>query len=196
MPKLKLDRQRKYLFAALAILVLAGLIYRFMPFLQNLVPSREEIELRERTLIKYQKMVRAGKQLDGQLTSLEGVLSRLESKLLVGETPSLAAVEIQKILHDIAQKNNVEIKSVKVLKAEDPDQKGYLSIPVTFQMIVSVRQFKEMLYSIENSEKILSVIKVETSFHTRRSSDIRCNITVAGYMKQKDLMETGILTKN
>ncbi|HIJ39562.1 MAG TPA: hypothetical protein HPP90_00580 [Deltaproteobacteria bacterium] len=187
MPKLKLDTQRKYLFTALAILVLAGLIYRFMPFLQDLVPSREEIELRERTLIKYQKMVRAGKQLDGQLTSLKGVLSQLESKLLVGKTPSLAAVDIQKILHDIAQKSNIEIKSVKVLKPEDMDKKGYLSIPVTFNMIVSVRQFKEMLYSIENSEKLLSVINVESSFDTRRSSDIRCNVTVAGYMKQKEI---------
>ncbi len=171
----------------MAILLLAGLIYRFMPLLQNLVPSQEEIELRERTLIKYEKMVRAGKQLDGQLASLEDVLSQLESKLLEGRTPSLAAVDIQKILNDIAQKSNVEIKSVKVLKPEDLDKKGYLSIPVTFYMIVSVRQFKDMLYSIENSKKLLSVISVEASFYTRRSSDIRCNITVAGYMRQKEI---------
>ena len=187
MPKLKIDKQRKYLFAALAILLLAGLIYRFIPFLQDLIPSQEEIELRERTLIKYEKMVRAGKQLDRQLGSLEGVLSQLESKLLVGKTPSLAAVDIQKILHDIAQKSNVEIKSVKVLKPEDLDKKGYLSIPVTFYIIVSVRQLKEILYSIENSKKLLSVINVEASFYTRQSSDIRCNITVAGYMKQKEI---------
>ncbi len=132
-------------------------------------------------------MVRAGKQLDGRLTSLEGTLAQLESRLLVGKTPSLAAVDIQKILHDIAQKSNVEIKSVKVLKPEDLDQKGYLSIPVTFHMIVSIRQFKEILYLIENSKKFLSVIKVESSSHTRRSRDIRCNITVAGYMKQKEI---------
>ena len=168
-------------------MVLAGLIYRFLPILQDLLPSREEIELQERTLIKYEKMVRAGKQLDGRLTSLEGTLAQLESRLLVGKTPSLAAVDIQKILHDIAQKSNVEIKSVKVLKPEDLDQKGYLSIPVTFHMIVSVRQFKEILYLIENSKKFLSVIKVESSSHTRRSRDIRCNITVAGYMKQKEI---------
>ncbi len=185
--KLKLDKQRKYLFAALAILVVAGLTYRFLPVFQDLVPSLQEIELQERTLIKYEKMVRAGKELDGRLTSLKSTLSQQESRLLVGKTPSLAAVDIQMILHDIAQKSNVEVKSVKVLKPENLDQKGYLSIPVTFHMIVSVRQFKEILYLIENSKKILSVTKVEIKYHTRKSRDIRCNITVAGYMKQKEI---------
>lgn len=187
MPKLKIDKQKKYLFAALAVLLLAGLIYRFLPLLQNLVPTQEEIALREQTLVKYQKMVRTGKELDGRLASLNGMLSQLESKLLDGKTPPLAAVDIQKILHDIAQKNSVEIKSVRVLKPEEMEEKGYLSIPVTFHMIVSVRQLKDMLFSIENAEKILSVTNMEASFFTRRSSDIRCNITVAGYMKQKEV---------
>lgn len=187
MIKLKLDRQRKYLFAALAVLILAGLIYRFLPVFQDLVPSLEEIELQERTLIKYEKMVRAGEQLDSRLASLKSTLSQLESRLLVGKTPSLAAVDIQKILHDIAQKSNIEIKSVRVLKPDDLDEKGYLSIPVTFHMIVSVRQFKEILYLIENSQKVLSVTKVEIKFHTRKSRNIRCNITVAGYMKQREI---------
>lgn len=182
--KLKIDIQRKYIFIALAILLSLALIYRYFPFLQEIAFPAKEIELKERRLIKYRKMVEAGSNLDKRFSSLNRVLKELESGLLTGKTPPLAAVEIQKIVQEIAEKSNVQIRSVKVLKPVELDQKNYLSVPVEFYVFPTMRQLKELLYQIESSLKRLTVRKLTTRYYANREGRFRCHITIAGFMKR------------
>ncbi|MBW2610531.1 MAG: hypothetical protein JRC68_09335 [Deltaproteobacteria bacterium] len=182
--QLKFDIQRKYLFIVLGILLFLGLIYRFFPFLQEFAFPAQEIALKERRLIKYQKMVAAGSNLDKRLVSLNGALKALEGGLLTGKTAPLAAVEIQQILQEIADKSHVQIRSVKVLKPVELEKKNYLSIPVEFYMIPTIRQLKEVLYRIETSPKYLTVQKVSARYFPDKQRRCRCRITIAGFMKR------------
>ncbi len=182
--KLKIDIQRKYVFFALAILIILALFYRFFPSFQELASPAEEVALKEKRLIKYRKMVTAGSNLDKRFASLNGVLKELETGLLTGKTPPLAAVEIQKIVQEIADKSNVQIRSVKVLKPVELDQKNYLSVPVEFYIFPTMRQLKELLYRIEGSLKCLTVRKLTTRYYANKAGRFRCRITIAGFMKR------------
>jgi len=181
--KFRVDIQRKYIFIVLAILLSLALVYRFSPFIQELASPAQEIALKESRLIKYRKTVAAGRDLDKRLDSLNRSLKQLESGLFSGKTASLAAVEIQKTLHQIAGKSKVQVRTVKVLKPEDLGKEGYLRIPVDFYIMPNTRELKEILYRIETSPKYLTVIKMRIRFHANQERRFRCNITVAGFMK-------------
>ncbi len=182
--KPKFDIQRKHLFITLAILLSFAFIYRFSPFFQGLAFPQQEIALKEGRLIKYRKEVKAGSNLNKRLASSNRVLKELESGLLSGKTPPLAAVEIQKIVQEIADKSQLQIRSVKVLKPVELDQKRYLSIPVEFTVVPTMRQLKELLYRIESSSKCLTLRKLSTRYYANKEGRFRCHMTIAGYMKR------------
>jgi len=186
MRNLKIDIQKKYVFIILSILLFLGVIYRFFPDFQELVSPEQEVLLKDSTLIKYRKIVSAGKGLDKRLASLDSSLKQLETRLLSGKTTSLAAVEIQQIFNGLAGKSNVQVTRVKVLKPEELDQKDYLRIPVEFYILPTIRQLKEVLYRIENSQKFLRVIKINTKFFVDKAMRLRCRITIAGFMKRAE----------
>ncbi len=179
--------KRKYLFITLGCLLLMGVVYRFYPSLEELAFPAKEIALKESRLLKYRKAVEAGVNLDKRLASLNGVLKELESGLLTGRTPSLAAVEIQEIVQKIADQSQLEIRSMRVLKPVELEKKKYLSIPVEFHVIPTIRQFKEVLYRIETSPKYLTIEKVNARYFPDKDRRFRCQITIAGFMKRGDV---------
>jgi Tfp pilus assembly protein PilO len=186
--KPKFDIQRKHLFIALAILLSLAVIYRFFPFFQELACPEQKIALKESTLIKYQKEVAAGSNIDKRLASLNTGLHGLEAGVfLSGKTPPLAAVEIQRIVQEIADKSQLKINSVKVLNPVELDRKEYLSIPVEFDVVPTMRQLKELLYRIESSPKCLTLKKLTTRYYANKEGRFRCHMTIAGYMKRGEM---------
>lgn len=184
MPRLNLDRKRKYILIAAAVLLFLGLAYRFYPSFQSLLSPKAEIELKERRIIKYQKELRADSGVEVTLKNLEGLLKNAEEGLLTGKTQSLAAVQIQEILQKITDKSGVVIRSLNVLKPEELKNNGYLGIPVEFQLLATISQLKEVLYGISVSPKYLTVKKLRIDYtQNTAGGSIRCNITIAGYMK-------------
>jgi len=182
----KRDLQRKHIVIALAILTLFAFAYRFYPFFEEMVSPGKEIELKERRLIKYRKMIESGENIDKQRDSLNNTLRELESRLLAGKTPALAAVEIQKIVEEIAGKSGVQIGLVNVLKPEELEPRYYLRIPLEFHIFPTMRQLKEILYRIETTEKHLNVKKMVVQEHGGKSRQLRCSITVTGLMKRPE----------
>ncbi len=184
MLKFKIDKQRKYILIAAAVLLFFGVIYRLFPFFQGIQEAGSEIVLKERQLVKYRQMVRKGNDLQAKLISLIRTLEKLESGLLTGETPALAAVDVQNTLNEIASRSEVEIKTVRVLKPEKMDEENYQSIPVQFTISSTIGQIKEMLYRIETSPKYLTIKKIRISVrHTRGLRQLQSDLTVAGVMK-------------
>ena len=182
--KFKIDKQRKYILVTVAILLLFGLIYRFFPFFQGIQAAGAEIVLKERQLAQCRQMVQEGNDLQAKLIFLNRTLERVESGLLTGATPALAAVDVQNTLNEIASRSEVEIKTVRVLKPEKMDEENYLCVPVQFTISSTIRQLKEMLYRIETSPKYLTVKKIKINVrHRRDPGQIQSDLTVAGVMK-------------
>lgn len=182
----KVDFRRKHVFIALAILLSLAVVYRFFPFFQEVFSPNEEIELMEKRLAKYQEMIDSGKNINQRLDSLNKTARELESRLLAGKTPSLSAVEVQKIMQETADSSHVQINSVKVLKPEELDKHGYLRVPVEFQIVPTIKQLTEILYRLEASPKYLTVKKIFIRDYSNVGRQLRCRIIVAGLMKRAE----------
>ncbi len=183
--KLKVDKKKKYILIIGAVLLLFGLIFRIFPFIRGLDPGDEKIILQQRQLVKYRQMIEQKEDLENKVVNLNKFLERMESGLLSGKTPSLAAADIQNLLNEIVSKSGVALKTVKVLKAEESENIDYISIPVQFSVDTNIRQLKEILYGIETSRKYLKTREIKVSARRRRRNlrSIRSDITVVGLMK-------------
>ncbi len=171
------------------LLLLAGALYRLWPTLQGLGGTDDDILLKEKQIEKYQRALRARGELEAQVQSLEKSLKQRESQLFTGETPAIAAADIQKVLQEIAQKSHVEIKTVRVLKPDETAKNQYLNIPVQLNIDGTIRNLKEFFYRIMVSPKCLTVRKVGLRVLRRRrgpEDTIRADITVNGYLKKAD----------
>ena len=173
------------------LLLLAGALYRFWPSIQELSQGLsgrdEDILLKQKQIAKYQQVLQARDDLEKRVESLEKTLKKRESELFAGETPAIAAADIQKVLQEIAQKSQVEIKTVRVLKPEEVGNQYYLNIPVQLNINGTIRHLKDFLYGIMVSPKCLTVKKVGLRVLRRRRSSadtIRADITVCGFLKK------------
>ncbi len=94
----------------------------------------------------------------------------------------------------MAEKSQVEIKRVRVLKSEDVGGSLYLSIPVQLNISGSVRHLKEFLYQIMTSSKYLTVQKVGITVRRRRlgrnpskmTESVSADVIVNGFLKRSD----------
>ena len=186
---LKIDKSRKYLLTAGVFLLLAGAIYRLWPSIQGFSGTNEDILLKQKQIAKYQRVLQARGELETQVGSLKKTLKKRESELFTGETPAIAAADIQKVLRKIAQKSKVEIRTVRVLKPDETGKRQYLDIPVQLNIDGTTRHLKEFLYGIMISPKCLTVRKVGLRVLPKRRSlvnTIRADITVHGFLRKTD----------
>ena len=184
---IKINKQKKYILIAGAVILFFGLIYRLAPFFQDVGSTDTEIILKEKRLEKYRQILRQATDLEARLIFLNRSLDRLEAGLLTGKTPSLAAVDLQNILNDIAGRTGVDIKTVRVLKHQALEEELYLRIPIQFSISSDIGQLKKILYSIRSSSKNLTVQKLDINVAKRGNSrKINSNITIAGFMKKTE----------
>jgi hypothetical protein len=164
---------------------LLGLAYRVLPLLGS-ISSNEETMLKERQVVKYRQAAQERTALEEKSSTLKQTLEQLGSGVLNGETPSLAAADIQKIVDEISSRSEVSIKAVRVLKPEQSSFESYLNIPVELSFNCSIRQLKEILYRIDTSPKYLTVSKAQINVvEGSRYDQVQVFLTVTGVMKKE-----------
>jgi hypothetical protein len=179
-----MPKERKYILIAGVIALIAGGVYRFSPDAGQWFPSKEELLLKEKKVAKYREMIDRKESLMAALNTASKTLERVEARLLTGETPAISAVEIQKIINEIASRNQVEIKSMQVLEAKAPKEGIYMPIPVEVTLTAGIRQIKQVLYEIENAQKLLKISKIKIRASNARDADmVQSTFTVEGLIK-------------
>lgn len=180
-----IDKKKRYLLIAGAVLLLFGLAFRLFPVFEGIQGIGTDIAAQQKRVAKYRQTVKGRGELEARLVSVNKSLERVEAGLLTGKTVALAAVDIQNILNEIAIGSGVEIKSVQVLKSQKQDSDQYISVPVQFMVSVTTRQLKDILYKIEASPKFfLTVERIGINVSGAGSpGQMRCEITVSGIMK-------------
>ncbi len=184
---IKINKERKYILIGGAVLLFFGMIYRFYPNIHGIVSVSDEIAIKKNHIVKYLNIVNQRERINKERINLNRILNRMESGLFSGKTPSLAAVELQNMLNEIAHTNNVKIKTMQVLKETEPGEQIYIKIPVRFSFNSNVLQLKEILYEMAVSPKLLIITAMNIDLTRRKlEGNIRATITVQGIMKNKE----------
>lgn len=181
-----MNKERKIILIVGAILLLIGAIYRFGPDPESLFSANKEIELKTKKLARYRQLVQERNSLEEKRLALTRTLERAESALLTGDTPALAAVDIQNLINDIAGRSDIDIRTLRVLKPPEDEEESYLmAIPVQVSLTGEIRQLKQLLYRIVSASKILKITELRIrAVNPRKPEAIQATFTVSGYMKK------------
>lgn len=178
-----LTKERKIILIAGAILLLLGGIYRFWPAMAAAVSVSDEIALKQEHVEKYRRIAARRDQVVAENAAIKRQFRQMEKRLLTGETPSLAAVEIQNILNAIAEAGNIKFSTMRVMKSVESDSADYVRVPVQFAMNADISQLKDVVYQIETAPQLLVISEMSVrQIRSKDNQQIQALITVEGVM--------------
>lgn len=173
----------------IAAVISAGLFtFVIKPINNNRMRIKTDIERKADFIDRYNGVLKNKDAIDARIKELEKKGRQMKSYLLSGETPSLAAADLQSLLQSAGGELGLTMESVKVLDPRKVDI--FYQIPVDVSMRTEMRKLKDFIYKIENSPKFLTVprfrmrvIKNNIQFEPEI---IEARIEAAGYILRVD----------
>jgi hypothetical protein len=190
--KLNLPR-RKALWGGMAVAV-AILIYFLLvvPLTEVKKKAEEEIVLKRKVLLKYEEFLKNRKTIEEELDRTIKVYETVQQRLLAGETPQLGAANLQEIVKKLSEKNNIAIRSFRILEPKEMNVYQKISLRIEFSPINSILSLGQFIYDIENHEKELMISEMDVLvLNPRMPNNIQGSMVISGLMKGTKIKEKG-----
>jgi hypothetical protein len=144
----------------IVLLVFVGYRYGYVAIHAELAGIKETQATKTRTLEKYIALIAEKPDLEKRLASLIEERKANNSKLIEGQTPSLAAATLQETLKGQITSHGGTISSERVGKSEDLGK--FRIINVTIDAVVpDSRALSDILFSIETRTPYLVVKELD-----------------------------------
>jgi hypothetical protein len=128
---------------------------------------KEDQDIKLKLLQKYMALIAEKPLIEKQIISLKTERKSDDSKLIEGQTPSLAAATLQEIIKGIIVEKRGTISSERVGKPEDLGR--FKAITVSIDAVLpDVAALSEILYSIETRTPYLIVKELDTRVRNPR----------------------------
>lgn len=152
------------------MVMLLGLViyqYGFLRVQSEIASIKDEQDLKKRTLEKYVALISERPQLEKKLTTLKEMRTANDSKIIEGQTPSLAAATLQDTVKGIVTGRGGTISSERVGKPEDLGRFKIISISID-TILPDTRALNDILYSIETRTPYLVVKELDARVRNYR----------------------------
>ncbi|MGH7412437.1 MAG: type II secretion system protein GspM [Candidatus Methylomirabilis sp.] len=174
-------RERRFLVAGGAAL-LAFLAFNFViaPAVSRQREVRSELENKRQALERYQLVIEGKRRYERKFADAERLFAQLQRLLLPGEKLTLAAAELQEMLHKSAGASGVTMVSENI---HSPKKSGGLTqVSVELTLNADMKKLRDFLYKVESSAKLLTVPKLtlNASF-PRPGAELQVTVAVSGY---------------
>lgn len=180
-----MPRERKIILIVGMGLLLLGVLYRYAPEMGAVFSGLwggEELRVQRKRLASYRAAVAEKDGLQKELVAVNQALARTERRLLSGNTPALAGVDLQNLLNDVAARSRVDINSMRVLKAEEAAP-GYLAIPVQVDFKADIRQILDVFYRLETAAKTVRIVSARLRVANAQDwQEVNVSFTAEGFM--------------
>jgi hypothetical protein len=183
--------RRKALWGGMAVAV-AIVIYFLLvvPLTEVKKKAEEEIVLKRKVLLKYEEFLKNRKTIEEELDRTIKVYETVQQRLLAGETPQLGAANLQEIVKKLSEKNNIAIRSFRILEPKEMNVYQKISLHIEFNPINSILSLGQFIYDIENHEKELMISEMDLLvFNPRMPSNIQGSMVISGLMKGVKIKE-------
>lgn len=151
----------------IVLVVLLTYQYGYLRIQSEITSIKEEQAIKARTLEKYITLISEKPHLEKKLASLRDTRKANDSKLIEGQTPSLAAAQLQEMVKTTITGSGGTISSERVGKPEDLGKFKVISVSVD-AVIPESRALSEIIYSIETRTPYLIVKELDTRVRNYR----------------------------
>ena len=131
------------------------------------------------------------KSIDNQANKVEAELKRLENTLLKGNTPPVAAADLQKFLKDTAAISNIDVKLERTLNPVVLE--NYLGIPVEIGFSTTTKSLQDLMVRLRKSAYLLNVseIKIRVT-NISKPEEIYTTLVVTGFIRNAEVKDENI----
>ncbi|NWF51616.1 MAG: hypothetical protein HXY47_00850 [Nitrospirae bacterium] len=165
-----MKKSKIFIFSVPLMIILAGFLiyqYGYLRIQSEIASIKEEQEIKTRTLEKYINLISEKPQLEKRFSALRDARKADDSKLIEGQTPSLAAAQLQEIVKSSITGRGGTISSERVGKQEDLGKFKVISVSVD-SVIHDSRALSEIIYSIETRTPYLVIKELDTRIKNYR----------------------------
>ncbi len=168
---LKMKRSKTLIITIPLMVILLGLVmYQFI-YLRtqaNVALIKEGQSVKTKTLEKYITLISEKPQLGKKLISLKEARKADDSKLIEGQTPSLAAAALQDIVKNTVTGSGGTISSERVGKPETLGKFNVISVSID-TVLPDSRALSDILYSLETRTPYLIVKEIDIRIRDYRN---------------------------
>ncbi len=185
--------QKKILWAAGGI-TLSILIYFLgvLPLFDASKKAEEEIVLKKNILLKYKEYLQNRKMVEEELDQTLKQYASVQQRLLSGETPQLAAANLQEIVRRLSEKNGIAIRSFRILDPKETNTFTKISLHIEFNPVNNMLSLGQFIHDIEQQEKELMISEMDLLVpNPRVPINIQGSLVVSGLMKGSQVKEKG-----
>ena len=175
------SREKRFVLAAgVAVIAFLAINYLVVPAVSSQLQVRKGYEEKRQALERYQLVVEGKRRYEKKFANAEQLFAQLEEQLLSGDKLTLAAADLQAMLHKAAGETGVTIVSENIHVPKKAE--GFTQVSVELTLNADLKKLRDFLYKIETSEKLLTVPKlvVNASF-PRIGAELQVTVMVSGY---------------
>ncbi len=174
-------RERRFLVASGAALIAFLVInYVVAPAVSSQIQIRNEYREKLQALERYQLVVEGKRRYEKKFTDAEQLVTQLQQLLLPGEKLTLAAADLQAMLHKAAGETGVTIVSESIQAPKKAEELTPVSVELSVN--ADLKKLRDFLYKIENSGKLLTVPKlIVNAAFPRPGAQLTVVVVVSGY---------------
>jgi hypothetical protein len=165
-----MTKNRTLLLSIPVIIILAGLMiyqYVYVEIQSGVASVRENESMKTKTLEKYITLISEKPQLEKELTSLKETRKDEDTKLIEGQTLSLAGASLQDTVKDIVTRSGGTISSERIGKPEDLGKFKVITASID-TVLPDPRALRDILYSIETRTPYLTVKELDVRIRNYR----------------------------
>ena len=164
-------RSNKTLFFAVPLMIILVFLfvyqYGYLGIRAETASVKEEQDIKVKLLQKYMTLIAEKPLIEKQIISLKAERKSDDSKLIEGQTPSLAAATLQEIIKGIIVEKKGTISSERVGKPEDLGKFKVITVSID-ATLPDTAALSEILYSIETRTPYLIVNELDTRVRNLR----------------------------
>jgi type II secretory pathway component PulM len=174
-------RERKFLVAGgVALVLFVAVQYLIAPAVSSQMQVRSEYREKLQALERYQLVVEGRRRYEKKFIDAEQLFEQLKQQLLPGEKLTLAAADLQAMLHKLAGESGVTIVSESIQAPKQAE--GFTQVSVELSLNSDLKKLRDFLYKIESSRRLLTVPKlIVNASYPRPGAELQVTVTVSGY---------------
>jgi len=157
-------KKSKTLVIAIPLMVILSgvLLYQYVYVgIQTEVASiKESQSIKTTTLEKYMALIAKKPELEKELASLKDERKAEDSKLIEGQTISLASATLQYMVKDAVTRSGGTISSERIAKSEDLGKFKIISVSLD-TTLPDTRVLRDILYTLETQTPYLTIKDVD-----------------------------------
>lgn len=178
-----MQKNKTVFFAVPFIIILIGLLiyqYGYLSVQSDLTSIREEEAVKTEKLQRYLSLISERPGLEQRIVSLRKEREADNSKLIEGQTASLAAATLQRVIKEIVTGSGGTLSSERVEKPQDIEKLQVISISID-GLLPNANALKDVLYSIETRTPYLVVKELDVRVRNYRkpADELMVKLTVS-----------------